>query len=368
MIYHQFSKEGERSFAGTVKARVNAYFDDNNIDRNANVIMVSKSIFAFGFYCSIYFTIILGDISSIPILFCLWAALGLGQALIGMTTMHDLLHGSYSKKKFINILKEIPVIAVGVESKIWQIEHNFLHHNFTNIEGLDQDIANRFVFRFTANQPRRWFHRYQHLYATFVYGLLIIEWLTIKDFVKIILFRKRDLIKTNWKAVLTMLSVIIKKGIFYFVFLIIPLQTLDFQPYIVVLMFLTMIVLAGVTLTIIFQTAHVTPNCSMHPENMGMTEDNWYVHQMLTTSNFSVGNKRTAYLVGSLNYQIEHHLFPEVCHVHYGDISGIVRETAKEFGLPYYAEKSFWNAISKHYGLLKELGARDGFPKAAVIG
>jgi len=275
-----------------------------------------------------------------------------------MTLMHDLVHGALTKSKPLYNLLQIPVILIGVESLIWKIEHNLLHHNYTNIEGIDQDIHPRYVFRFSTNQPRKWFHKYQHIYATLIYGLMIIEWVTIKDFVKVIKYRKTGLIKTNKEAILTTISITIKKAIFYLVFLIIPLKVMPFPPLYITIMFITMLVISGIVLTIIFQIAHVVPSCAFIENDDNSYKETWHVHQMLTTSNFSIGNKFITYVLGSLNYQIEHHLFPSICHVYYPEISEIVRATAVEFGIPYYTKKTIWDAVSAHYSHLKTLGKR----------
>jgi linoleoyl-CoA desaturase len=85
-------------------------------------------------------------------------------------------------------------------------------------------------------------------------------------------------------------------------------------------------------------------------------EDSWAVHQLLNTTNFSPGSKVTAWFIGGLNYQIEHHLFPQICHIHYPKISAIVAETAREYNLPYNVQKTFIHAIWEHGRMLKVLG------------
>lgn len=357
MINYRFKKGVNEEFSKTLRGRVNNYFKLNKVNPKANSVMIGKTLLSFGIYMTIYFSIVFGDFHNLILLFFLWIVLGLGQAVIGMTIMHDLVHGAYTKNKYIYFLLQIPVILIGVESLIWKIEHNVLHHNFTNIEGIDQDIHPRFVFRFSENQPKKWFHKYQHLYATFIYGLMIIEWVTVKDFMKVIKYRKEGLIKTNKEAIYTTVSILLKKGIFYFVFLIIPLMYMDLPPITIISMFVTMLVVSGVVLTIIFQLAHVVPACEFIKQDDETFKKNWHIHQMLTTSNFSIGNKFITHFVGSLNYQIEHHLFPNICHVHYPSISKIVRQTADEYEIPYHSKKTIFAAISDHYKLLKQLGA-----------
>jgi linoleoyl-CoA desaturase len=355
----KFSKNIDTEFSRTINQRVNTYFNENQLSRKANHAMILKSLVIFSVFVLTYATIIFGNISNLPILFFLWAMLGLGQSLIGMSIMHDTLHGSYTKNKFANLLLQLPVMLIGVEPKIWKIEHNIIHHTYTNVEGVDQDIDSRHVFRFTANQPKKWFHAYQHIYSTFIYGLLIIEWMTIKDILKTIKYYRMRYLKSRKEMFFLILSITVKKSIFYILFLIIPLKLLAFPSIVIFGMFITMLVVAGILLTIIFQLAHVVPKSEVESNIENLSNKNWHIHQMHTTSNFAHGNKIITYLVGGLNYQIEHHLFPNICHVHYPAISGIVKQTAEEFNIPYNIENTFFGAIKSHYRLLKGFGTND---------
>lgn len=356
MIKYKFSNNLDLEFSKALKKRVNHYFASTNIDRRSDSKMHSKTLLAFFSYLLIYLVILFAGINQLWILFILWAMLGLGQALIGMTVMHDTVHGAYSKNKLVNLLLELPILLIGVESKVWRIEHNILHHTYTNIEGVDQDIAPRYVFRFSNNQKKRWFHRYQHIYAVFFYSLLLVEWLTFKDFVKVHKYWRNGLIKTVREALFIAASILVKKSLFYLVFLVIPLYILTFKAYIIILMFLTMLSVAGVIMTIIFQTAHVIPGTSFNDQDEPLIDQNWHVYQMQTTANFASDNRIVTYLLGGLNFQIEHHLFPFVCHVHYPKIAPIVRQTAAEFNIPYHYNETIWDAASGHFKLLRYLG------------
>ena len=355
-IDYSFSNSENVEFVKTLNQRVNNYFVSNKISKNANSKMFTKTIITFGFYVGIYLTILFSGITNLLVIFVLWAMLGIGQALVGMCVMHDKVHGSYTKNSLTNILLEIPIIAIGVESIIWSIEHNFMHHNYTNVEGLDQDIHPRVVFRFSKNQPKLWFHRFQHIYATFFYGLLIIEWMTVKDYLKVIKYRKLGFFKTNWKAWKVAMIITLKKSIFFLIFLVIPLMFMPFSPILICLMFLTMLVVAGIAMTIVFQTAHVVPNADFVEQEDQKEKESWHMHQLRTTSNFAKGNKWVTYLTGGLNYQIEHHLFPGICHTHYPELAKIVKSTTDEYQMPYHSYRSIGEAVGMHYSLLKTLG------------
>jgi linoleoyl-CoA desaturase len=353
---YKFSRDRDTAFSRTLMSRVNTYFRENQLNRQADRNMVIKSIAAFGFYLLVYFTLLFSGISNLIVLWFLFSLLGLGQALIGMALMHDAVHGAYTKNRFLYYLLQVPIVLIGVESLIWKIEHNLIHHNYTNVEEVDQDIHPRYVFRFSQHQPLRWFHKYQHLYATFIYGLMIIEWVTVKDFLKVLRYRRSGIISTNKEAIYTSLSILFKKTIFYLVFLVLPLKMIPLSAASITVMFVCMLVVSGVLLTIIFQLAHVVPGVGfVKPENDSI-EESWHMHQMKTTSNFATNSRLITHLVGGLNYQIEHHLFPDICHVHYPKISEIVRQTALEFNAPYFSQKTLWGAVNGHYRHLREMG------------
>lgn len=352
----RYSQTEQTEFSTTLNRRVRSYFKNNGINPHAGHSMILKSVLLFGIYVTIYLLIILGGISNLFLLFFFWILLGFGQSFIGMSIMHDEVHGAYTKNRFVHYLLQIPIIAIGVEPKIWSIEHNVIHHTYPNVEGIDQDIHPRYLFRFTEHQPKKWYHAYQHIYATLVYGLLIIEWLTVKDFLKVINYHRMGFFKSWVETVSVTLTILLKKLIFYFLFLYMPIQLLPFDTLLVVAMFFTMLVTAGITMSIVFQLAHVVSRCHTESDGSRLPDKNWHVHQLETTCNFAHGNKFVSYFIGGLNYQIEHHLFPNVCHVHYPAISGIVKQTAYEFGVPYHYENTFWGAIKAHYGYLKQLG------------
>jgi linoleoyl-CoA desaturase len=352
----KYSKSVQAEFSTALNQRVSAYFENNKINPHAGQSMILKSVLLFGMYAGIYVLIIAGVTSNLPLLFFLWALLGLGQSLIGMSIMHDTVHGAYTKNRLVRQLLQIPIVAIGVEPKIWRIEHNILHHTYPNVEGIDQDIHPRYLFRFTTHQPRKWFHAFQHIYATLIYGFLIIEWITVKDLLKVVKYHRMQFFKSRAETISVAFLIILKKLLFYFIFLYIPLQVLPFEPFLIVAMFITMLVVAGISMTIIFQLAHVVPQCEAESSGANLADKNWHVYQLQTTCDFAHKNKLISYLIGGLNYQVEHHLFPHICHVHYPALSAIVKQTANEFGVSYHYEDTFIGAVKSHYKHLKQLG------------
>jgi linoleoyl-CoA desaturase len=356
MIHYKFSNTLDADFAKAIRSRVNEYFQDNGIGKNADSVMVLKTIMALSMYLVPYFLFMIFGISNIPLLFGLWILMGLSKAFIGTSVMHDSVHGSYSKNKLVNNLMQFSTTMIGADARIWKIQHNVLHHTYTNIENADDDIQPRFLFRFSPNQPKKWFHRFQHLYISFFYGISTLWWVSLKDFIKLFQYRDKGLIKSGREFNIHFLNMFVRKAFYFTVFLVLPILVLSIPGWLTALMFVTMHFTSGIILSLVFQTAHVMPNVEFIEQEDETIEKNWLVHQLYTTTNYATKNKIVSWFTGCLNHQIEHHLFPNICHIHYPKIAGIVRETSKEFNLPYYEEKTLGSAINSHFRMLRDLG------------
>lgn len=281
--------------------------------------------------------------------------MGLGKAFIGTAVMHDALHGSYFKNRTLNTLVGFSATIIGVDALIWKIQHNVIHHTYTNIEDTDEDILPRVVFRFSRHQPRMWFHRFQHIYAPLFYCVPLLEWITTKDFIKAFEYKNLKLIKPKeFNKELTL--IIFRKLVYYAFFIALPILVIGIPIWLTIIMIVVSHAVTGIMLAMIFQTAHVVEPADFLKEETENIERSWTVHQLITTCNYGMNSKVLSWFVGGLNFQIEHHLFPDVCHIHYPEISKIVQQTTKEFELPYNAFNSFGQAIWSHFHLLKEMG------------
>lgn len=328
--------------------------------------MVIKTIVMFLIYLTPYTLMLVGVISNPWLCVGLWLIMGVGMAGIGFSVMHDANHGSYSSKSSVNKLLGLSLNFIGANAEIWKLQHNVLHHTFTNVTGADEDIEAPGFLRFSPHQERKRIHRFQFLYAWFFYGLATISWVTLKEFFQIVRYRKKGLIagKKAFQKMLTQLTV--WKAIYYVTILLLPMLFFPVSPWFTLLCFLIMHFTAGLFISLIFQTAHVMPNCEFEvADENGNINQNWAVHEMRTTTNFAPASRLFSWYVGGLNYQIEHHLFPSVCHVHYRNLSKIVSATASEYGIPYNSQKSFVAAAWSHAKLLYQLGKGDSTPQPA---
>ena len=345
MIHYKFSRSINQEFSDLLKRRVNDYFQENGLHRKANSEMVSKSILAFSLYLIPYFIILFAGITSTPVLFVLWILMGFGISFVGTSIMHDALHGAYSSRKSVNSLMGFSAALLGVDPTMWKIQHNVLHHTYTNIEHADEDIEPRFVLRFSPHQPKKWFHQFQHLYVWFFYSLSTVIWITAKDFVKLFKYREKGFVKAGSDFRKKLALITFRKVSYFTFFLVLPIVMLDIPVGMTLLMFFTMHLVAGMSLSLIFQPAHVIETSDFIEQDEEWINENWSVHQILTTTNFAMKSKFIYWFSGGLNFQLEHHLFPNICHVHYPEISKILQKTTAEFNLPYHTKKTFFGAV-----------------------
>lgn len=354
----KFSTTTDMEFVNTLRQRVAAYFEEKGVSRYGNINMVLKTITLLAIYLVPYGLMLSGVVTHPALLLMLWVFMAFGMAGIGMSIMHDANHGSYSPSAKVNRWVGYLINIVGGSSFVWKIQHNLLHHSFTNIEGHDGDIDAGGILRLSPNSERRFYHRFQYIYAWFLYGLMTLNWATVKDFKQFLQFRAKGLTAKGRGLFAWQFSrMTMAKLSYYVLLLVLPMLLSPVAWWVTLLFFLSMHFIAGVILSAIFQSAHVMPQVEFpQPNEAGRMETNWFVHQLQTTCNFSPGSRVFSWFVGGLNYQIEHHLFPNVSHVHYRHLSRIVRETAQEYGLPYNVRGNFFDAIWNHTKELYYLG------------
>ncbi len=284
------------------------------------------------------------------------------MAGIGTGVMHDANHGSFSRKEWVNRIFGESINFLGGYKTVWKIQHNVLHHTYTNIEGVDGDLDIGGMMRFSPEQKRHSIHRFQQYYAWFLYGLMTFSWMTTNDFKKMYKYYKQGLVTRQNKKMSVEMTRLILYKIFYFTYtLVLPLIFFDFAWWQILIGFFIMNYTASFILACIFQTAHVmeTSNYQM-PENNVIPKD-WAEHQILNTANYAQKSRLFSWYAGGLNFQIEHHLFPSISHVHYKKLSQIIEQTAKEFNLPYHSNQTFFGALKIHYNTLKILGRQNSF-------
>jgi len=355
----KFSRVDSAKFFRTLNKRVNAYFKDNQISRNGNWKLHLKTIIMFAIYLGPYFLFAFFE-HSLWLQVSLCALMGIGLAGVGMNVMHDANHGSYSNKKWINKLMGSSIYILAGNVYNWQVQHNVLHHTYTNIHGHDEDLEAGRILRFSKHSEWNRFHRFQHIYSVFFYGLLTINWVLTADFLQTHRYLKRKLYYGKLPSAIKQWSVLISTKIAYIIiWLVIPILFFDLAWWKILIGFFIMHYTAGLILSLVFQLAHVVEDASMPlPEESGTMKNTWAIHQLFTTVNFSTKNHIINWFTGGLNHQVEHHIFPNISHIHYTKISKIVKNTAKEFNLPYLEYKTTRKALLAHFKHLKQMGVK----------
>lgn len=352
----KFNGRNQSGFYADVKKEVEEYFKVNNISKNANGEMIFKTIFFLGSLVGVYLLIILGNFSMTTNLL-LAIVLGMIQAFIGFNVSHDAIHGSYSSNSKVNKILGYTFNLIGANAYVWSITHNQVHHTFTNIPGHDEDLdVAPGMLRLSKNEEKKPIMKYQHLYAFFLYGLASLSWVFRKDYKKF--FQKKIGQTDNSKhPKIEYFNLFFFKTLYYVLFIVVPLIVLDITWWQFIIGFVAMHLAEGAVLGLVFQLAHTVEGVSFpEPNEEGRLEESWAVHQMQTTANFSRKSAIAKFFCGGLNFQIEHHLFPNICHVHYPELSKIVEKNAKAYNVPYHENETFIGALKSHYRTLKHFG------------
>ncbi|WP_158883103.1 acyl-CoA desaturase [Rhodanobacter sp. L36] len=344
---------GDNTFHRELRRRVEAEFKRTGTSQRDSPRMYLKTavilaVFALSYVALVFFAANAWQAVAIGIV------LGTATAGIGFNIMHDGGHQSYSAHRGVNRLMALALDLVGGSSYIWQWKHARFHHTWVNVAGHDSDIDLGVLGRLSPLQPRRPWHRWQHIYLWPLYGVTAIRWHLYGDF--------RDMITgtvgerpfarpRGWDLA----GFALGKLVFFTLAFGLPLF---FHSIGMVLVFYTLVsAVAGLLLALVFQMAHVVePAAFPVPDEALRLDTPWAIHQLQTTVDFARDNRALSWFIGGLNFQIEHHLFPRISHVHYPKVARVVEAACREHGVPYLVHRSFAAGIASHYRLLKRLG------------
>ncbi|MDQ3535499.1 MAG: acyl-CoA desaturase [Bacteroidota bacterium] len=348
-------KKDRAEFHKAVTRSVNEYFEFGRRNNKANFFMYFKTLFFLSILIVSYTGLLFGNFNLLTA-YILWMSLGLSSVFLAVNCGHDAIHGAYSNKKWINSLMSKSFDLLGVNSYLWSITHNIVHHTYTSIDGADGDVDSVPFTRLTPNQKWKPFHKYQPIYIFFLYSFGTLFWVFIKDYKK---FFKREIgnYKNKRHAPIQYFNLFFYKTIYYIIFLALPLVIIDMPWLYIVGGFAISHLAEGLTIATIFALAHIVEKAQFPmPDEKGNMENNWAVHQMCTTADFGRKSRLTSFFTGGLNFQIEHHLFPAICHIYYPEISEIVKEKAFEHGIPYNDYGTIFEALISHIRQLDKLG------------
>jgi len=357
MLKFNFERN-QTTFFKDLKAQIDNYFAEKKLDPAGNTKLYTKSIIqiltAAGLYgVLVFFT----PIPLIAIPLCI--LLGLNLGVIGFNVMHEGGHQSFSKYSWVNKASAYSLNMLGGITYFWKIKHNVNHHTFTNIDGMDSDIDAKPFMRMHQEQPRYWFHRFQHIYWVLLYGISYIAWVFYEDFQKYFSGRHSANSLPKKLALKEHFIFWFTKLMYVAVYILVPVIMVGWLPTLIGFLIITFV--TGLSISIVFQLAHVVEDTRFyspsHQDETGKQE--WAIHQLCSTANFATGSRILHWLLGGLNFQIEHHLFPRISHVHYPQVSQLVKKACSDSNVVYIEYKSMFQAIVSHLMHLKRLGRAD---------
>ncbi len=342
------------NFHQELKRRVNNYFIESKKPSTGNFSLYFKAGLLWTCYIALYVHVVFfPPVAWIGIVECL--IMGGLTAAIGFNVMHDGGHGSFSPSKTWNKIASFSANALGASAIMWNNKHNIIHHTYTNIDGVDDDIEIKPLLRMCPTQKKYVIHRFQHIYVWVLYTLLLLVWLFVSDYTKY--FRQKvGEVSIKKMSPYDHFAFWAAKIGYAFIMIALPIYLLGFTTWLVG--FLVMVLFAGFVLSIVFQLAHTVEETAFPVASIDSNkiENEWAIHQIQTTANFATKNKLISWLVGGLNFQIEHHLFPKISHIHYPAISKIIKKTCEEFNVKYIEYKKMRHAIASHSSYLRKMG------------
>ena len=345
---------GGKAFQLELKARVDEYFREPGRHRRDRLEWyVKAALILLGFVSSYTWLVFFATAwwQAVP----LTIVLAVSVVGIGFNIMHDGGHGAVSRRRTINRLMAHSVDIVGGSSYLWRWKHAVLHHNYSNITGYDTDVALGVLARFTPHQQRYAHHRWQQWYIWLLYGLMAMKWQFFDDFRALILGRigQHRIPRPRGSDLVWLIAC--KLAFFVFAF-VVPLLL---HPFLIVAaLYVLFAVVLGVGLSVVFQLAHCVEEADFPivADDARSVDNTWAAHQVETTVNFCRGNRTMTWLLGGLNYQIEHHLFPDISHCNYPGIAAVVKDTCGEFGIAYKEHATFWSGMRSHFRWLRRMG------------
>lgn len=349
---------GSSDFSRALSTRVDAYFRDRGISRYANFEMVAKTVLGFAAWIATYIWLLTADLGTLGVV-AVFVVHGFAQLYMGLNIAHDANHGAYSRRKGVNKALGHVFDLVGLSSYMWRLMHNHSHHFFVNIRGADSALWSGKILRFSPHDPRRPCHRFQHLYAPILYCLPTLDWVFAKDYRGLLFGRfGNSQIRKHPRTSLAVLFFF--KAFYYTYMLVIPMIFVAAPWYSVILGFTVMHFCLGFSLAVTFQPNHFTEKSGFaEPDDGGHIASDYIRHIFDNTCDYARGNSLANWSLGGLNLHVMHHLFPQICHVHYPALTEILKTTAEEHGFVYHENKTVTGAFLAHLKWLKILGSSD---------
>lgn len=338
-------------FTEEIKQGVQAYAKANG--RHAGIGFWLKLIVLLALWVFLYYYIIfIGGAGWGTYLMTI--AWGVCSLLIVFNIGHDAVHGTISRHSWVNQLLSYCFNFVGGNAYSWKLKHNMAHHLHTNIEGRDFDTDLAPLMRLSPKTPYASTYKWQYLTFLFVYSSLSLLMIIVGDFK---IFNQVGAGPgKNQQPIIQWVILIFSKICYFSLVFLVPLTFGAFTPGNVLFGFVSFHLVNGWIIAFVFMPSHYFPESVYHSQKPA--DYNWYEHQMASTMDLSPENWPLSFILGALNHNVAHHVFPNFCHTHYFELSKIIRRSARSHGVPYNS-RSYRDGFRAHLRLLKQLSYRD---------
>lgn len=354
----KFSKDEGSEFYVELNERIEQYFSENGIRKTGNMTMIFKIIFYFSLDI-LFYGLMITSTTTLGF-YSFYLLMGLCVLLTAFNISHDAVHGVAVKSKFWNkILFSLSFNLQGNNAYVWGKNHNESHHLYTNVEGSDIDVLNNPLFRMTESQELKWFHKYQFIYAPFLYLMYSINWFFFRETLMLINYSSRT-IKIEIPKI-EVVKLVLYKLLYIGYMIILPIYLLPFGWQTILLAFLLNHFMISIIFVGVLGVSHLSDFVEHPlPDENNKLNMSWPKLQMCTSVDYNADSKFFNWTLGGFNAHALHHLLPNICHVHYLEILPIFRELAQKHGLNYM-EMPYRKTLVSHFRFLKGMGTQQTF-------
>jgi len=349
-----FARDNGTIFYHTLQKRVTDMLEAKGQTRYANKLMLFKiALYFFLFFLS--YALMMLVHAPLWTFYFFYIMTGISSLLLAFNVSHDAAHHAiFRNKQWNDWLFAFTFNLQGNNAYVWKKYHIESHHLYTNVHGSDIDVLENPLIRMTSIQPLQRIHRLQHLYAPFLYLFYSLNWFLVRD--TLLAFGKSHRtisIKLNKRQTAWL---VFNKILYIGYMIVLPVLLLPIKWHHVLIAFVLMHFLISIVFTAVLGVSHLVEETT-HPQadDHGRMDQSWALLQMNTSLDYNVDSYFLNWTLGGFNAHTLHHLFPNICHIHYMDMIRILRQTAREFNI-HYNEAPYWKAAASHFRFLKRMG------------
>jgi linoleoyl-CoA desaturase len=350
----RFKQARGGAFYSAVNQEVRDYFARTGKSRFADRVIFIKGVLYFSIAVGAYALILVGGFGPWFML-ALANVYGIGALLLAINVGHDGAHATLSRHQWINRAALYgSFMLIGADPYLWQLRHVRSHHVFPNVNGSDIDIDSNVFLRLSPNHPKRWYQRYQHLYAPFVFWLVDIHTVFIQDVQYLFKRRLANMVDIRHPPS-AYVGFVACKLVFLAIVFVIPALALPIPWWQVLIGALLMSFVSSCVFVYLLIGTHFAEETTFPaPNKDGELDHDWATHAMLTSLDWNPYSRIAHAIAGGSNAHAAHHLFPNVSHAHYREITRLIAKVAAELGVPHHVT-IFHRMVRSHFRFLRTM-------------